>query len=33
MLGKKMSDETKEKMKLSGLKAWEKRKNNNNGQS
>ena len=29
----KMSDETREKMKLSGIKAWEKRKNNNNGQS
>jgi hypothetical protein len=32
-LGVKMSDETREKMKLSGIKAWEKRKNNNNGQS
>ena len=32
-LGVKMSNETREKMKLSGIKAWQKRKNNNNGQS
>ncbi len=32
-LGVKMSNEKKQKMRLSGLKAWEKRKKNKNGQS
>lgn len=33
MLGRKMSNETKEKMSASAILGWEKRKNKNNGQS